>query len=456
MSVKISRILHAGYIFECGHTQIAFDPILKNPFSQNCYAFPNVEFVVEKIKKLKFTAVFISHYHDDHCCIESLNLLDRETPIYMFCVHEEMFSLIRQLGFKYVYSLKLKESIMLGEFKITPMRALDEDVDSIFHIQVKELNILNVVDSWVDYETVDQLKKTTWNMILWPFQTMRELEVIAPRRVLPSSETIPDEWMEQLQMLSPQFLVPSSCQFIHESWSWYNHAFFPITYKNFQNQIKSILLDTQTVRLNPGTTVALTQNSLKPAQALDWIKPVGDQNIDYLYKANIEPMRTADIAKKFRALSDSEKIVVMDYCQFRIIEKYKTLDVLEDSYFNSNKFWKLRLYDHEGAITDFIYQIDQNHLKIIETSSNISLSWMTEISIFKLWNALENGESLSSMYMRINDMEFIDQVEKIIGSIDLGYDPLIRCLFEGAFGSYQKAQLRNLTTPSTMCKKEQE
>lgn len=54
MSLKISRILHAGYIFTKDQTNIVFDPIFENPFSFNCYAFPEVEFDLESLKKLKF------------------------------------------------------------------------------------------------------------------------------------------------------------------------------------------------------------------------------------------------------------------------------------------------------------------------------------------------------------------------------------------------------------------
>ena len=79
--LKISRILHAGYLFECSDVSIAFDPIFENPFSKNCYAYPNVQFNHEKIRNLRLDAVFISHYHDDHCSLESLVLLSKETPI---------------------------------------------------------------------------------------------------------------------------------------------------------------------------------------------------------------------------------------------------------------------------------------------------------------------------------------------------------------------------------------
>lgn len=33
MNLQISRILHAGYLFEYGDQKIAFDPIFENPFS---------------------------------------------------------------------------------------------------------------------------------------------------------------------------------------------------------------------------------------------------------------------------------------------------------------------------------------------------------------------------------------------------------------------------------------
>ena len=97
--MKISRILHAGYVFEHGGTTIAFDPIFENPFSRNCHAFPDVRFDLEQIGQLKLDAVFISHFHDDHCSLESLQHLSKTTPVYLYCVHDELFEMLGQLGF---------------------------------------------------------------------------------------------------------------------------------------------------------------------------------------------------------------------------------------------------------------------------------------------------------------------------------------------------------------------
>ena len=145
MKLKISRILHAGYVFEFEKTQIAFDPIFENPFSHNCYAFPSVQFDLDQIKQLRFDAIFISHFHDDHCSMESLVHLHRDTPIYMYCLHDEMFELIQRLGFRKVHSLRLDQSVVIGGIEVIPRRALDVDVDSLFQIKAGEMNVLNVL-----------------------------------------------------------------------------------------------------------------------------------------------------------------------------------------------------------------------------------------------------------------------------------------------------------------------
>lgn len=97
MSFHISRILHAGYLLESQGTRIVFDPLFETPFSQNCYAFPEVEFDLEAVRQLKPDAIFISHYHDDHFSMESLQHLNRQTPIYFFSVFEELFDLLKVL-----------------------------------------------------------------------------------------------------------------------------------------------------------------------------------------------------------------------------------------------------------------------------------------------------------------------------------------------------------------------
>ena len=428
--MKISRILHAGYLFESNETRIIFDPIFENPFSRNSYAYPDVEFDYAQIKQLKVDAVFISHYHDDHCSLESLQYFDRKTPICLYCGHEELFSLIKELGFSNVQPLATDVVVHVGSFEIIPRLALDADVDSIFHIKAEGVNILNVVDAWIDPSAMSKLKETSWDIVLWPFQTMREIEVIAPSLASPAE--LPPEWFEQLKILNPRFIVPSSCQFIQEEWSWYRKTYFPISYQRFQTEVETQLPNSKILRLNPGVSIELGRDYLKPIEALSWVLPKGEQDVDYEYDPNLKPTSTAEIARHFTELSIEQTQKVLNYCEKDLIEKYNAMSS------GLSGEWTLILYDHLGEATSFNYNLQDGIIKLAKPDSR--RSWCTEVPITKLYAALENGESLSSMYLRMQGMPFDDIVE----------DPLIACLFTGEFGTYQKAQLKTLRQTGTV------
>ena len=444
MPLKISRILHAGYVFECEQTLIAFDPIFENPFSRNCHAFPAVGFDHARIRNLAFSAVFISHFHDDHCSLESLDFLDRNTPIHIYCLFDELFAMVRELGFVNVHPLHVDVAVSVGPFDIIPRAALDSDVDSMFQIKAGGLNVLNVVDAWIDPGALAGLAHDApWDMVLWPFQTMREIEVLSPSRAAAAPPELPVEWMEQLSILNPRYVVPSSCQFLQEAWSWYNHAFFPVTYRQFQREVEAALPDARVVRMNPSVSLLLDEQSLQASAPLDWVLPIGEQDVDYQYDENVVPPRTADIAGHFPPLTATQTGRVIDYCHSGLLEKYGEMELPEDSFFDKARIWRLSVYDHAGIATHFHYRVQGDAMAFLADYDG-PLSWSTEIPMAKLYAALELGESLTSMYMRINDAVFSDEIEKEIEAADIVDDPLIRCLFNDVFGAYQGAQLRRL------------
>lgn len=448
MTLTISRILHAGYVFECGDTRIAFDTIFENPFSRNCHAFPDVRFDLAQIRRQRFAAVFISHFHDDHCSLESLDLLDRDTPIYLYCLFDELFALIRALGFRHVHALAVDVPVQVGTFEIIPRKALDADVDTMFHIHAAGLNVLNVVDAWMDPAILPQLAQyAPWDMVLWPFQTMRETDVIAPTRAAPSQPALPEEWAEQLQALRPRYVVPSSCQFVQEPWSWYNHAMFPITYRQFAQEMAVMLPDARVVRLNPSVSVTLDGASLQPSAPLPWVLPMGEQDVDFRYDRGIVPPPTSAIARHFAPLEAEQAAMVLDYCRYGLMRQYREMELPEESYFQSPRLWRLTVYDHEGAATDFHYRISGDSIEAAP-AGGAPLSWTTEIAMAKIYAGLALGESLTSMYMRINDHVFDPATEAALETADLVDDPLIRCLFDDAFAAYQSAQLRRLQARS--------
>lgn len=441
MSLTISRILHAGYQFACDGATILFDPVFENPFSRNCHAFPDVRFDLDQVRRLRPDAVFISHYHDDHCSFDSLDLLARDTPIYLYCLFEEMFDMLRALGFQQVVQLRTNEPVTIGPFVVTPREALDREVDSMFQIRAAGMNVLNVVDAWIADDVVEQLAaEGPWDMVLWPFQTMRELAVLWPRRAEPYTG-LPEEFIEQLRRLAPRYVVPSSCQFVQEPWSWYNHAMFPVTYAAFQQAVESALPDSRVVRMDPSVSLTLADKALVPQPPLSWVIPVGDQDLDFDYRPDMAPPHTAAIAAHFPPLDDEERRRIVEYCEHGLLTKYRAMEVEEGSFFSEPREWKLALYEHDGSALEFHYRVHGDSIAPAEAGR---ADWLTEVPAVKLYAALERGESLTSMYVRINDTSFAPEIERKLAQAEATEDPLIRCLFNDVFGAYQAAQLARL------------
>jgi hypothetical protein len=132
----------------------------------------------------------------------------------------------------------------------------------------------------------------------------------------------------------------------------------------------------------------------------------------------------------------------MDYCRAGLPEKYGDVEAASE-YFDQSRIWQLSVYDHAGEVTHFRYRLEPGGAARADDSA-APLGWTTEIPAAKLYAALELGESLTSMYMRINDTVFDADTERDLAQADVVDDPLIRCLFSDTFGAYQAAQLRRL------------
>jgi len=447
-SVRVSRILHAGYLLESNGTQILFDPVLTNPFSHNCWAFPSASIDQNKVPQLDLQAVFISHSHDDHFCLESLNLLKRSTPIFGYSPESEFFALLEEMGFESVVPLRVDAAIEVGPFVVTPRLALDPDIDTLFQIEVAGLQILNVVDAWIDPEALKLLQKySPWDLVLWPFQTLLELEVLSPRRQSVSTESptqIPSEWLEQLAGLKPRLIVPSSCQFQHEPWSWYNQALFPISYAGFEAQLQECLPHSTVLRLNPGCAFTLSREAWEISAHLDWVLPEGPQNGDYRFDPLLEPPPMREVAQRFAALTEIDAELVQQFLSCGILARYEQLQQSPCDFWSVPRIWRLSVFDHQGQPTHFDYALVRSQMVPHYLSSGEEIAWCTEIAATKIHSALLKGESLTSLYLRINAQPSIPTVEKERQDADLLQDPLVRCLYEGRFAAFQKAQLRRL------------
>ncbi|RYZ65413.1 MAG: MBL fold metallo-hydrolase, partial [Proteobacteria bacterium] len=416
-----------GYLFESADHRVLFDPIFESPFSHNCFADPPIRFDEGVIRKEQWNAVIISHFHDDHLSLRSLDWISRETPIYLYCAFEEFFDLVRQMGFIEVHSIQLNVSLQFGGIRVTALAALNPEVDTLFHVQVGVLNILNVVDSWIDPSNLPLLSALApWDLVLWPFQTMRELAALDPRRAEPAVRTLPPEWIEQLVLLRPKCVIPSACQFRFETESWLNHHYFPISYRQFEREMVSVLPATQVVRLGPSESIKSCEGQwlrTAPFAGIELLPaPMsergGDVYSDYeLDDSQLIPS-TLEVARLFPQLSAQETAQVLRFCANEMCERYAKLDLSEDDFFHSTLSWQLKLYDAKGTVHTFQYQIDDQEMSVTAGMTQAP-DWLTEISIWKLYSAVFRGESLSSLYLRVNDFEGNVEVEDRLRRVDV-------------------------------------
>lgn len=447
MSVQISRILHAGYIFESQGTRLVFDPLFESPFSRNCYAFPDVEFDTDFIRKQRFSAVILSHYHDDHCSLESLDLIHRATPIYIYCLHADVLDLLRDMGFESVHTININKPIPIGPFRVTPRRALDRDVDCVLQVQTDTLNILNVVDAWIDEDTLRLLEsQPPWDLIAWPLQTFREYDVLSPFRAQPASEHVPEEWLTQLQRLQPRALIPSACQFRMEEWSWYNSYFFPISYKNFVRETSALLPHARIEKLSPGKSLLLTNSHIAHGPLWPGVNCLND-DVDYHFDPQLKPPPTSMVARALNSLDPTSCAQIYNYLHSQIQTAWSKIERLPDDYFYGSRLWHLTVWESQETGRDFYFKLSANAMELLvdPPDSFAEIAWRTEIPATTLYGALARGESLISLYIRINDRPFSVHLERELEAVDLLSDPLLQCLYgPESIASYQKAQLQRL------------
>ena len=181
----------------------------------------------------------------------------------------------------------------------------------------------------------------------------------------------------------------------------------------------------------------MAQLQIDFVKSLPWIIPMGDQNVDYIYNTDLKIPLTAEIAKHFPGLNPDEKNKVDHFLLDEILQTYSSLDEIESDYFSKPRKWELRIFSADGHQKKYFYEILNGRLKIVSDDPLQPIGWLTEIAESKIFSALTDGESLTSLYVRVNDFE-------CTADVDATMDPLIRCLFNKNPDSYQKAQLIRL------------
>lgn len=133
---------HQSWLFRAGDTAILLDPLLQETFGMTdksiCTIYPFRRVDMEKLPKI--SAVFLSHEHPDHICLDTLRQLPHDVPVYVgpLCLAATIQSI--ELVGKEVRYLEPESELHIGNLSVTSYHANRDTPDwesrvYQFHIQ---------------------------------------------------------------------------------------------------------------------------------------------------------------------------------------------------------------------------------------------------------------------------------------------------------------------------------
>lgn len=133
---------HQSWLFRSGQTAILLDPLLQETFGMTdksiCTVYPFRRVHMDKMPKI--SAVFLSHEHPDHVCLDTLKLLPAEVPVYVgpLCLSATIQSI--QLVGKEVRHFDPESEMRIGDLMVTAYHANRDTPDwesrvYQFHVQ---------------------------------------------------------------------------------------------------------------------------------------------------------------------------------------------------------------------------------------------------------------------------------------------------------------------------------
>lgn len=256
--VQFTKLPHAGMLVEDSSTGLMFDPILGEKTVQSTYLVtPAVVTTPELAATVRIDAVFISHEHEDHFNIESLDLLSRELTIYFPEGAVLLGLILRKLGFKHIAPLRLGQAIRVGHFTVTPTPSRVPFPEVGFIVTKGSVSIWNLVDTLPDQQQLQELLDGHGRpTLLLPYhQPTQELKVANAQIIerFPKQELA--KHVARVVQLRPRWVLPSSYDLFNYQSPWLNSYLAPITRQEFIAEVRRLRPEVQGLELEVGSSI---------------------------------------------------------------------------------------------------------------------------------------------------------------------------------------------------------
>lgn len=149
---KLELISHATFLLSVDNVKILFDPWIKGDAYWGSWTLhPQYDFDFKKIQNL--SGVVITHSHPDHFHQETLDLIDRDTPIYLPPFPSKIMpKILERMKFRYIREMPWESNFSIGDNSyLSFLRPNSIWEDSSVLIKVKDWVWLNQNDAGTQF-----------------------------------------------------------------------------------------------------------------------------------------------------------------------------------------------------------------------------------------------------------------------------------------------------------------
>lgn len=254
--LQITFLGHQGWLFETETTRVLLDPLLGDGFGHGGLA--GVLHPPRRIELAAFPpidAVVITHEHDDHFDVPSLDRLDRAIPIHLSARSSEAaHGLLREMGFR-VHPLHAESELAIGDLRYRTFVADHRDGRNgdewdvfpfLLHDTAGDGSLLSSVDVRPSPELLAQLPRLGVRAGIWAYannSTSAAFQRATPSGPAPSGELVrPSDEDALLGVAARRYAeiergwgVPEATVVCGGGWSfggdraWLDHHAFPVS-----------------------------------------------------------------------------------------------------------------------------------------------------------------------------------------------------------------------------------